>query len=337
MPAEVETLMYAREVPWHGFGTKVDGLQTAKDAIVAAGLDWKVLLRPLYIRDLNAGSKIVKITDGHVATVRDTDSRPLGIVGASYRPVQNVEAFGMADAIVETGEAKYETAGALRNGRIVFLSMEIPKTVKIPGDDGVIQPYLLLTNSHDGSSALRALITTVRVVCSNTLNLALNGKNKGEIKLRHTTNIMDRVSEAQRALGLTFEYLDGFERMANQMMLRKLTDQEVYWAILTAFPIKDVHPLGTSVRDMAKALSDNEGSPAAKAFRMYQTSDNIANVRDTAWGLFNGIAEYLDYGQFYRAREGSTALDSRARSILLNGAAASKKAQVGSMLAALAN
>ena len=334
MPAEVETLMYARETPWHGFGEKVEGLQTAAEAIVAAGLDWEVVQRPLYIRDANhPKGNLIKIPD-RVANVRATDSKPFGVVSPTYKVLQNRVAFDFADAIVETGEAKYETAGALREGRVVFLSMEIPRGVKAPGDDGELKPYLLVANSHDGSRALSARVTTIRVVCANTLNAAL-GNRSNEIKLRHTTNVMEKVKEAQRALGLTFEYLDQFEAMAEKMLLRKLTKREVLTSILQVFPVKDVNPLKLMVGEMERvigALKTNH--PASGALSMYNSSPNLENVRDTAWGLYNGIAEYLDYGANYRSRT-VPAADNRASSILLGGVASQRKEKAAAVLAAL--
>lgn len=340
MPAEVETMMYAREVPWHGFGTKVDGLQTAEEAIVAAGLDWMVEQKPLYIRDIKNPKGTIKKVDGRVANVRMSDGAALGIVSPGYRVHQNVEAFAFADAIVEDGEAKYETAGALRGGKTVFLSMEIPKTVKVPGDDGEVRPYLLVANGHDGGMALRALITPIRVVCANTLSAAL-GSHKAEIRIRHTSGLESRVAEAQRALGLTFEYLDEFEATAEKMLLRKVSERDVLRTLLTLWPIKDVNPAKLNADELRRVVfaahpkgRDNEPMVAAKALQMYESSPNIDNIRGTAWGLYNGIAEFLDYGVEYRSRA-VTAADNRASSILLGGNAATKKQKAADLIAAL--
>ena len=335
MPAEVETLMYAREIPWHRFGQKVEGLQTAEEAIVAAGLDWEVIQKPVYFFANNGKGRVhTKKFPERVVNVRAKDQEPFAVVSPGYKILQNKVAFDFADAIVETGEAKYETAGALRGGRVVFLSMEIPREVKVPGDDGEHRPYLLVCNSHDGSRALSARVTTIRVVCANTLNAAL-GDRTNEIKLRHTANVMDKVKEAQRALGLTYEYLDQFEIMAERMLLRKITPIEVLRTVVQVFPIKDVNPLKLSADELRRVIAAQIARhPAPGALRMVETSENIENVRNTAWGLWNGIAEYLDYGVNYRSRQ-VPAADNRATSILLGGMAASKKEQAAKILAAL--
>ena len=126
------------------------GLQTAAEAIVAAELDWEVQKRPLFYRDPTNPKGNVKKIEEKVTTVRMSDGKYLGVVSPAYSIVQNTTAFDIGDALVESAEAKYETAGSLRDGRVVFISMEIPKTVKVPGDDGEIRPYLLLVNGHDG-------------------------------------------------------------------------------------------------------------------------------------------------------------------------------------------
>lgn len=336
MPAEVETLMYARDVPWHGFGTKVDGLQTAEAAIAAAGLDWMVVQKPIFVRDITNPKRSIKKIDGRVANVRTSDGKPLGVVAPSYTVVQNVDAFAFADAIVESGEAKYETAGALRGGKVVFLSMEMPKHVKVAGDDGDIKPYLLVANSHDGTMALRALVTMVRVVCANTLTAAL-GSHTAEIRLRHTSGFEGRVAEAQRTLGLTFQYLDEFEKLAGQMMLRKVTAQDVLRTLVQVFPMKDVNPLKLNADELRRIiLAQPDKVPAAKALAMYEASPNLDNIRGTAYGLWNGIVEYIDYGTAYRSREVSAA-ENRATSIMLGGDAASKKQKAADILMALSN
>jgi len=336
MPANVETMMYAREVPWHGFGTKVDGLQTAAEAVIAAGLDWEVQKRPLFYRDPTNPKGNVRKIDEKVATVRMSDGKYLGVVSPAYAVVQPATVFDMFDAIVQSEEAKYETAGSLRDGRVIFISMEIPKTVKVPGDDGEIRPYLLGVNGFDGRYALKGAVTPIRSVCENTVNMALKAA-VSSFSLRHTSGIEDRIAEAQRALGLTYEYLDKFEAIAEKMLLTKLTPKQVLTTVAQVFPIKDVNPLKLTLDELKKAIDESGNtSPALKALATVNSSDNIANIRDTAWGVFNGIAEYLDYGMFYRSR-GVSAADNRATSILLDGPAAQKKSKAAEILVALSN
>jgi hypothetical protein len=167
----------------------------------------------------------------------------------------------------------------------------------------------------------------------NTLNMAL-GQRNNEIKLRHTANVMDKVKEAQRALGLTFEYLDLFEAMAEKMLLKKISKTDVMRTIAQVFPIKDVNPLKLNADELRRVIEAQMGRhPAPGVLKMYENSENIANLRGTAWGLWNGIAEYLDYGMNYRSRA-VPAADNRATSILLGGIAAQKKEKAALILTA---
>ena len=146
MPAEVETMFSAREVPWHGIGTVVPDALTAEEAIRESGLDWEVTKEPFFVKD---SSGEYHLAPRFYATVRSTDGRILGSVKEDYTVFQNRDAFSFADNLVDSGEAKYETAGSLFHGAWVWLTMKMPKQVLIAGDDPV-DMYLLLNSSHDG-------------------------------------------------------------------------------------------------------------------------------------------------------------------------------------------
>ena len=160
MAHEVETMMYTREVPWHGLGTRVEEAPNSAEAIRLAGLDWEVVPKPLFLDD---GRQI----PGYVANTRTSDNSVLGVVSEKYKIVQNKEAFSFTDNIIG-GDVRYETAGSLKNGKSVWLLAHLPKT-SILGDDVI--PYLCFNNSHDGQGAIRVFMTPIRVVCNNTLNI----------------------------------------------------------------------------------------------------------------------------------------------------------------------
>lgn len=168
MAANIETMFYTRTAPWHGLGTKVDEALTSKDALIYAGLDWQVLQEPVYT---SAG----ELVSGYKVNVRDTDRNILGIVSDRYKIVQNEEAFSFTDALLGEG-VKYETAGSIANGKIVWMLARMPQRYIISGD--AIEPYLVFSNTHDGSGAIRVAMTPIRVVCQNTLNLALRGAQR---------------------------------------------------------------------------------------------------------------------------------------------------------------
>ena len=164
MAANVESMFYTRENPWHGLGTKVDEAPTSKEALELAGLNWKVLQKPIYT---SSGTLI----EGYKANVRNTDQNVLGIVTDRYKVVQNDEAFKFTDDLLGAG-VRYETAGSLQDGKRIWLLAKLPQEYIIGGEQ--ISPYLVFTNTHDGSGAIKVAVTPVRIVCSNTLNLALS-------------------------------------------------------------------------------------------------------------------------------------------------------------------
>ena len=184
MPALVESLFYTRTEPWHGLGTRVEESPTSADAIRLAGLDWKVVQKKVYSED---GIKI----DGYTANVRDKDGKALGIVGSRYSIVQNEDAFRFTDALLGEG-VTYETAGSLKEGKVIWLLAKLPNKYEILGD--AVDPYIVFTNTHDGSGAVRVAMTPVRVVCNNTLNMALSTA-KRTWSARHTGNIDNKLDE----------------------------------------------------------------------------------------------------------------------------------------------
>ena len=210
-------MMYYGEAPWHRLGTKLDHPATAEEAIRAASLDWEVAKKPLFI---SHGEKSHEVPD-RFAVVRqdqlDQDEKPavLGIVGPEYTPWQNREAFAWFDPIVGQGAAVYHTAGALGNGERVWILAKLPDKIQVIGDD-IADKYLLLSNSHDGGSSVQVKFTPIRVVCQNTLTMALSEGRS--IRIHHTKNLKERMAAARDALGIIEarfkDISEGFQRLA---------------------------------------------------------------------------------------------------------------------------
>ena len=167
MSANIESMFYVRETPWHGLGVKVEEAVSSGEALWLSGLDWHVVQKDIYAED--------KKINGYKANVRDSDGKVLGVVSDRYRIVQNDEAFAFTDALLGEG-VRYETAGSLSEGRQIWMLARLPEKYIINGDE--IAPYLVFSNSHNGSGAVRVAITPIRVVCQNTLNLALNAAKR---------------------------------------------------------------------------------------------------------------------------------------------------------------
>lgn len=312
MPANVETMAYVRETPWHGLGTKVEGLMTAQEALDKAGLLWTVLQSPLTYQSPD-GSATIQVP-GKVANMRSTDAAFLGIVGDGYQIVQNTDAFDWTDNLVESSDAKYETAGALFNGRRVWLSMELPEGVKVPGDDGEIKPYILVTNGHDGGTALQASITMVRTVCANTWTLAL-GSAIRTVKIRHSGDVEVKFAQAQKTLGIAVDYAATFARIGEMLVEKRVTQKQAEKVLETVFPLPA----------RAKANKDRVSEEAfGQVLAVYQNSENLQNIRGTAWGVLQAVGEYLDHVQVYRGRVFDPQ-EVRMDSILYDGPTAAKK------------
>ena len=228
MAANVESMFYTRKAPWHGLGVRVEEAPESKEALIQAGLDWKVEQTDVYAA---SGERIL----GYKANIRDIDRSVLGIVGDRYKIVQNEEAFAFTDGLLGEG-VKYETAGSLAGGKIVWMLAKIPEKYIISGD--AIEPYLVFCNSHDGSGAIRVAMTPVRVVCQNTLNLALKGASR-VWSARHTENVMSRMDEARETLQLANAYMSQLGRSINELQAKKLTDKKVLAMIDSLYPVSE--------------------------------------------------------------------------------------------------
>ena len=231
MPANVEKMFYVsneandRFVPWHGLGTPVEAAVTSAEAIDIAGLNWTVEQKPLYIDKVNE-------VPNYFANVRSSDNSVLGIVGNRYKIIQNSEAFDFTDSLLDEGVV-YETAGSLRNGKTIWLLAKMPERA-ILGDK--FDPYICFTNNHDGFGSVRACMTPTRVVCANTLALALDGATKSW-RTSHTGDLKGKLQEAREALQLANLYMDALDKEADILATQKFSDADYKRALELMFPV----------------------------------------------------------------------------------------------------
>lgn len=308
MSANVQSMMYVGETPWHGLGTKLENVATAEKAILAAGLDWTVTKEPLFLRD---GREVA----GSFATVRTDTKEALGIVGRVYRPLQNKEAFSFFDAVVGSKEAIYHTAGALGDGEKVWILAKLPGSVRVTGDD-VTDKFVLLSNSHDGSSPVRIMFTPIRVVCQNTLNIALRDNTRKQT-VRHTGAMGLQVRNVREGLGIINEQFEQFGQAA-QAMTRVQMDSEKFRAFLVS--------CGIAPEDKGQEIStraQNIMEEVSKRFE-YGPANNLPGIKGTAWAAFNAVTEYADWERTARGSQGNE-LQSRAKSLLFGSAAQLKQ------------
>jgi phage/plasmid-like protein (TIGR03299 family) len=212
MAHEIEThgnraaAVFARQDAWHRLGTTLTDVFTAEEAMRIGHLGgWDVRKTPLHTTEISAEGVTTLEVPGHFATVRTNPFtgavEPLGVVGRGYRPIQNEEHCEVLNQLVDDSAAIFDTAGSLRGGRQVFVSLRLPETMRIGGTDQV-DVNIVALNSHDGTSAFRLLVTPVRVVCANTQAAAL-ANHSASISVRHTASAKGRVAAARDALGLT--------------------------------------------------------------------------------------------------------------------------------------
>ena len=277
MAANVETMFYVRETPWHGLGTRVMEAPSSKEALGLAGLDWKVVQEPVY-------TQAEELIEGYKANVRDSDRKVLGVVTNRYRIIQNEEAFGFTDAMLGEG-VRYETAGSLQGGRKVWLLARLPHEYIISGER--ISPYLVFSNAHDGSGAVRVALTPIRVVCNNTLNLALSTA-KRSWSMMHTGNVQEKLEEAKDTLFRAETYMDSLGKEFDELRKKKLTDKQVMDYIEILLPMED--NTTPQQRKNISRLREDMG-------RRYFDAPDLKTVGKNAYRFINAVSDFATHAE----------------------------------------
>lgn len=328
MPHEIDmttgrpAVFVTGEPAWHKLGRVIDNATTSAEAIGLAGLDWAVEQWPVTALDPTTGQALP--ASGHRANVRTDTRSVLGVVGSGYRVFQNAEAFDFMDALVGDKLAMYQTAGSLKGGRRVWMLARIPKEYRARPED-LIQPYVLLVNSHDGSGALRMIATSIRVVCQNTLNLALSRASQdGQegLSIRHHPSLQQRVIEARQKLGIITARFDQFDEELHAMLAKLPTGREVEQYFQNLLP---------------PAQTDRQTKNREAVLATFYTGfDNERNatpgVGHTAWGLYNAVSEWADHGRRFRGDSESARQENRLQSIWFGSSHRLKQAAYRSAL-----
>lgn len=273
MPANVETMFSVREVPWHGIGTIVEEAPTSKDALELASLNWTVESNPIY--DGN-GNKI----KGYKANTRNSDNSVLGVVTDKYKIVQNNEAFDFTDNLIGEG-VTYETAGSLKNGKTIWLLAKMPERTIV---EDKFDPYICFTNSHDGKGAIQICMTPIRVVCNNTLNMALRNATRSW-STKHMGDINSKLHEAKHTLQLANDYLDELTINADKLANEKISNEEIMTVLDEMFPVNE--EMSNRQRKNAEIVKD--GIVAC----MY--APDLIKFLNTKWGFINAVSDYVGH------------------------------------------
>jgi phage/plasmid-like protein (TIGR03299 family) len=304
---ELDGAAYALKPAWHGLGAVLDHLMTADEALEAAQLGWEVGLEPMHDR---FGAVVDGPRGSWRWTVRkdlpETDVRRyLGRLTSDYTVVQNRELFSYCEALCGESGAKFESALSMRNGRLVAVVLNAGESMAVKDD--VIEQYFVATTSHDGSRQLDLLFTPIRVVCSNTLSMALEGA-KNRATLMHVGDVSKRALVAAECLKEGRAYFD-----RQQGVLTELAEAQVDAAFERAY-LEVLFPAGDTPR--AQTAADKQRSAVADLFHGGQAGAFQVACHGTAYGLYNAVVEYVDHGI---ARQGGRTEESRAESLLLQG------------------
>lgn len=287
---EMASFASLREPAWHGLGTILDSEVTTSEMLAAAHLNnWDVRCEEINLpgrshRDFFAVTRTNPF---------DGEADVLGVVGERYKVVQNEDLFSFADNLLDGG--RWETAGSIKNGTVVFGSLALDREVVLDpnGATDKVNTYMLVHTSHDGSLAVQASITPVRVVCQNTLNMALSGV-KQTYKIRHTQTVQGKVAAAREALGIAHKYLDEFDKQAQELITQSVTDAQFFDIITAVYPKPEQDAKGSMTKWETKidTLNDIYYGPTCE------------NIKGTAWGAYNALTERLDW---YRNPRGGNA------------------------------
>jgi phage/plasmid-like protein (TIGR03299 family) len=284
MAHEVESLLYVGETPWHGLGTRFIEAPTLDEAIVAAGLDWKVTTEPV----LSQAGEILPA----LATRRSSDGRILGVVGPSYTPLQNLDAFKFFHPFIEMNEAQIETAGSLRMGQRVFIlaKLKLDPMEIVKGD--AVQKYVLLSNSHDGTLAVRVGFTPIRVVCANTMALAINSKASQLIRVRHTKNVVQNLEDIREIMNLANAEFEATAEQYRLLAAKDINQADLEKYVKLVFNTnKKILEAEGNVANLNNKRILNSVQPLFEKGR----GNDLPQVRGTLWAAYNAVTEYLQY------------------------------------------
>lgn len=287
---ERDGVVLAGKSAWHGLGKVVESAPTPGEALSLAGLDWKIEQHPLVA--VGEGGERISI-ESHVANIRSDTRESLAVVTSGYTPVQNAKLSEIAAALAEGGDVvRCESAGSIRNGRKVWFLLR-GASFSVRGKDE-IHPYILLANAHDGTQALRAICTTVRVVCSNTLHMSLarGGKAAG-YTFRHTSGIEVKAEEIKKTLGLYNKALENTQGAIEALSAREVKREDVQAFFIEAYS-RDFGAIPSNPKNEAEKSARERATEAYRAFsRRWDKEAPVAGA--TAWNTFNAYTGWIQH------------------------------------------
>jgi phage/plasmid-like protein (TIGR03299 family) len=285
MAHNIDSMAYYGERPWHDLGTSIPERAIASQMISAAGLDWKVEMRPIPNVGAHAGEEARRFYLVRLPRNQAEIEVPLGVVSSWYRPLQNSEAFDFFDPIIGEKKAVFETAGSLGNGERIWVLAKVPGEIRVIGDD-ICSKYLLLSNAHNGRGSVSVKVTPIRVVCQNTLMLALQSGEKAH-NIRHSKHMQYRLQDVQQLLSLIWQTFQKAEELF-QLLAKVKVDAHRFETYLEV-----VYPR-TEEQRKAKKRPERWN----RVTKLFEVGD-APRLRPshTLWGAYNSVTRYEDYRQ----------------------------------------
>ena len=325
MPANAESMLYTGKSPYEGLGTKLDKqIGSSEEAIVGAGLDWEVEVAKIVTQD----EKATAIEKWRV-TRRKSDDLILGVVKPGWKPIQNRTAFQFFDSIVNQGDdvggeggVKYDTAGYFMGGSKVFILAKLPGVIQVGygiGSTDDVEKFLLLANNHYGSAPLEVLFTPVRVVCQNTLALALHrkigeddwAKDAPRIKIQHTDTAPTMLAQASRTMGKALKYYERFGEFSNYLYNKQLSSKQVCDIVAQIFPA-----------NKKKEVTITTAYNRSEVERLFVEGKGHSAIAGSAWALMNAVGEFADHS--FSHKKGMS-LEKHSFSVVFGGARSLKQ------------
>lgn len=302
MPAHIESMVYVGQVPWHGLGKPLESGITVPEMVKMCNLDWTVETAPIVTND----EKATKVAS-HRVTRRMSDNAILGIVKKGFVPIQNTRAFEVFDNVIGK-KAIIETGGSLEGGAKVWALAKLPGVIDVAGTGDVVEKYALLSNAHDGTRALQMLFTAVRVVCSNTLSLAIGDRKSRmapNVKIRHNKNAEMKLDDAERYMAAAVKYYERFGDFTGFLAQKQLRGQQVKNIIAKVFP-----------PNKQEIVTDAIAEHRVNVEHLFVEGKGHSVIAGSAWALINAFAEYADHDLAGKKKTN----DARANSIWFGAA-----------------
>ena len=288
---------------WHGFGQITTGVNRSAEIILASGLNYDVAKLPLYTK-LGAEEILVP---GWYTTVRTDTNMPLGVVKDEYNIVQNRAAFEFFDEVIGKEDVQYETAGALKDGRLIFVTAKLKETMTVHGN-GIkdeYQNYLVFTTGHDGQFSLRVFFTPTRIVCWNTFSASVRSAFAGDgvtatnsataVSIKHRPNVKDKLEEAKKVLGIARSAFATQKTVFEHWLKKPVSDDRTKMLALQLLCDEEEYNRLATGEDMAAVLKARKMNSYRKLLDCIFDDPTQQNIQGTAYGFINGVTNYTTH------------------------------------------